>query len=97
MLAAGIHSFFDQQLDRPRVDREVAHRRREKLLFLKGKRMQDMFDRDVILVPFFRFAERGLQNTLPAFAELVLICVYICHKTNCAVRKSDAGEVEDFA
>ena len=35
---------------------------------------------DVILITLFGFAQRGFQNTLSAFAEFVLVCVYICHK-----------------
>src|SRR5436190_5051928 len=53
VLAAGVHPFFDKQLYGTRVDREVAHSRREKLFFLKSDRMQDMLDRDVVLIAFF--------------------------------------------
>ena len=38
---------------------EIFHQGK-KLFLLKGKRMQDVFDRDVILTAFLRFAERGL-------------------------------------
>ena len=57
MLAAVFHPLFDQQFDRTRVDREITHRRRKKLVLLDCDRVQDMLDRDVILVALFRFVK----------------------------------------
>src|SRR3954449_7260689 len=79
MLPGAVEPFLDQQFDRPRVNREVAHGRCKKILLLTSDRMQDMFDRDIVLIAPTRLVQGGLEDTPAAVAEFVFISVYICH------------------
>src|SRR4051812_7427478 len=83
MLTAVFHALLDQKLDRARVHRQVAHRGREKVLFFKADRMENMLDGDIVLVTFARFGESGLEDTLPCFAKFIFVSVYVCHNSKC--------------
>ena len=95
MLAASIEPLFDQKFYRPRIDRQVPHRRSEEIVLFACDGMQDMFDRDVVLVTLFRLTEGRFQNTSAALAEFVFVCVYICHISIITAGKYDA-DARDF-
>src|SRR4029077_14216865 len=83
MLAAIRHPLLDQELDRARIDRQVAHRGGKEVLLFKSECVENMLDGDIVLVAFARFCESGLEDALPCFAKFIFVCVYVCHNSNC--------------
>src|SRR4051812_28701358 len=79
MLATRFKTPFDHQPDRTRVKRQIAHRRIEEISLLAGERIENVFDRNVILIATARFVERVLKNPLTALREFIFICPKIYH------------------
>src|SRR5947209_16104354 len=58
---------------------KVAHGVVEEFRLFVGERVNDVFNRNVILVTATRFAERVLKNALAAVAELIFVCSEVYH------------------
>ena len=91
MLAAACHPLFDQQFYGTRIDREVPHRRCEKLVFLISNGMQNVFDRDVILVAFFDSSKADSKTRRPLSLNLSLYASISAIKPFLFAGKLDAG------